>query len=143
MAEANEPPEETMRRELREELGVHGTLFGLLVVDWVAPHGPWEDQPPDGRGRSEGGTGHPGSSLWSLPGKVPLGSGRPRAAVPQARPCSPHIAPDPALRAVWTRERHNVLHWLRTADHQPYYGALKPLLDDHAKHLAKAIDHLQ
>jgi hypothetical protein len=27
-----------------EELGVHLTLFGLLVVDWVAPHGPWDDQ---------------------------------------------------------------------------------------------------
>jgi 8-oxo-dGTP pyrophosphatase MutT (NUDIX family) len=40
MAEANEPPEEAMRRELMEELGVHVTLFGLLVVDWVAPHGP-------------------------------------------------------------------------------------------------------
>ncbi|MFE4306637.1 hypothetical protein [Streptomyces sp. NPDC056891] len=40
-----------------------------------------------------------------------------------------HIAPDPALRAAWTRERHNVFHWLRTTDHQPYYGALKPLLE--------------
>lgn len=55
-------------------------------------------------------------------------------------PCPPHIAPDPALRAVWTRERHNVFHWLHKADHQPYYGALKPLLEDHAKQLAKAID---
>lgn len=59
---------------------------------------------------------------------------------PGFAPCPPHIAADPALRAVWTRERHNVLHWLRKADHQPYYGALKPLLEDHARHLAKAID---
>ncbi|MBC3987785.1 NUDIX hydrolase [Streptomyces sp. AC563] len=44
MAEANEPPEETARRELREELGLDITLYGLLVVDWVAPHGPWDDQ---------------------------------------------------------------------------------------------------
>jgi hypothetical protein len=33
-----------------------------------------------------------------------------------------------------------VFHWLRTTDHQPYYGALKPLLDTHAERLAKAID---
>jgi hypothetical protein len=59
---------------------------------------------------------------------------------PDFAPCPPHIAPDPALRAVWTRERHNVFHWLRTTDHQPYYGALKPLLEQHAEQLAKAID---
>ncbi|MFH8873631.1 TniQ family protein [Streptomyces griseus] len=59
---------------------------------------------------------------------------------PDFAPCPPHIAPDPELRAVWTRERHNVFHWLRKADHQPYYGALKPLLEDHAEQLAKAID---
>ncbi|MCZ4101069.1 hypothetical protein [Streptomyces sp. H39-C1] len=59
---------------------------------------------------------------------------------PDYAPCPPHIAPDPQLRAVWTRERHNVFHWLRKADHQPYYGALKPLLEDHAEHLAKEID---
>lgn len=44
MAEANEPPEDTVRRELLEELGIHVTLLRLLVVDWVAPHGPWDDQ---------------------------------------------------------------------------------------------------
>lgn len=43
MAEANEPPEQTVARELREELGLEVTLSGLLVVDWVAPHGPWDD----------------------------------------------------------------------------------------------------
>lgn len=59
---------------------------------------------------------------------------------PDFAPCPPLIAPDPALRAVWTRERHNVFHWLRTTDHQPYYGALKPLLEQHAEQLAKAID---
>ncbi len=59
---------------------------------------------------------------------------------PDFAPCPPHIAPDPALRAVWTRERHNVFHWPRTTDHQPYYGALKPLLDDQPEHLAKAVD---
>ncbi|MEU9989350.1 NUDIX hydrolase [Streptomyces sp. NPDC048045] len=44
MAEANEPPEDAARRELIEELGLHIVLRGLLVVDWVAPHGPWDDQ---------------------------------------------------------------------------------------------------
>lgn len=44
MAEANEPPEKAAARELREELGLEVTLRGLLVVDWVAPHGPWDDQ---------------------------------------------------------------------------------------------------
>ncbi|WP_351222482.1 NUDIX hydrolase [Streptomyces sp. NPDC002133] len=44
MAEANEPPERAARRELREELGRNVQLLGLLVVDWVAPHGPWDDQ---------------------------------------------------------------------------------------------------
>ena len=44
MAEANEPPETAACRELREELGTEVDLQGLLVVDWVAPHGPWDDQ---------------------------------------------------------------------------------------------------
>ncbi|UUN26597.1 NUDIX hydrolase [Streptomyces sp. FIT100] len=44
MAEANEPPEETVVRELSEELGLDVIVRGLLVVDWVAPHGPWDDQ---------------------------------------------------------------------------------------------------
>ncbi|KAB1141110.1 NUDIX hydrolase [Streptomyces luteolifulvus] len=44
MAEANEPPEDAVRRELIEELDLGVVLRGLLVVDWVAPHGPWDDQ---------------------------------------------------------------------------------------------------
>ncbi|GAA2778339.1 NUDIX hydrolase [Kitasatospora sp. CM 4170] len=44
MAEANEPPDEAAVRELREELGLEITIHRLLVVDWVAPHGPWDDQ---------------------------------------------------------------------------------------------------
>jgi 8-oxo-dGTP diphosphatase len=43
MAEANEPPHETARRELREELGIEVAVGRLLVVDWVSPHGPWDD----------------------------------------------------------------------------------------------------
>lgn len=43
MAEANEPPHETARRELREELGIDIAVGRLLCVDWVAPHGPWDD----------------------------------------------------------------------------------------------------
>lgn len=43
MAEANEPPAEAVRRELREELGLTVTVGDLLCVDWVSPHGPWDD----------------------------------------------------------------------------------------------------
>jgi len=43
MAEANEPPAETARRELREELGLDVEVGDLLCVDWVSPHGPWDD----------------------------------------------------------------------------------------------------
>ncbi|SDU48349.1 NUDIX domain-containing protein [Jiangella alkaliphila] len=43
MAEANEPPHMTARREVHEELGIDLELGRLLCVDWVAPHGPWDD----------------------------------------------------------------------------------------------------
>lgn len=43
MAEANEPPAEAARRELREELGLSLQVGNLLCVDWVSPHGPWDD----------------------------------------------------------------------------------------------------
>lgn len=43
MAEANEPPHRAAEREVREELGLDLQVGELLVVDWVAPHGPWDD----------------------------------------------------------------------------------------------------
>lgn len=43
MAEPNEPPHRAAERELREELGLDLSLGTMLVVDWVAPHGPWDD----------------------------------------------------------------------------------------------------
>jgi 8-oxo-dGTP pyrophosphatase MutT (NUDIX family) len=43
MAEANEPPALAARRELREELGLDLPPGRLLCVDWVSPHGPWDD----------------------------------------------------------------------------------------------------
>ncbi len=43
MAEANEPPLDCARREVREELGLEYLGGRPLVIDWVAPHGPWDD----------------------------------------------------------------------------------------------------
>jgi len=43
MTEANEPPAEALRREIKEELGIDVTVGPMLCVDWVAPHGPWDD----------------------------------------------------------------------------------------------------
>lgn len=45
MVEENEPPLEALRRELKEELGhtVRAEDMTLLCVDWVSPHGPWDD----------------------------------------------------------------------------------------------------
>jgi 8-oxo-dGTP diphosphatase len=43
MAEANEPPRDTARRELREELGLDASIGRLLCVSWAAPRGPWDD----------------------------------------------------------------------------------------------------
>jgi 8-oxo-dGTP diphosphatase len=43
MSEANESPVDTVRRELREELGLDVIVGRLLCIDWVSPHGPWDD----------------------------------------------------------------------------------------------------
>jgi 8-oxo-dGTP diphosphatase len=43
MAEANEPPIDAAARELREELGLTIEIESLLTVDWIEPHGPWDD----------------------------------------------------------------------------------------------------
>lgn len=43
MAEANESPLDAARREVTEELGLNVPAGRVLVVDWVAPHGPWDD----------------------------------------------------------------------------------------------------
>ncbi|WP_439659529.1 NUDIX domain-containing protein [Lentzea sp. HUAS TT2] len=44
MAESNEPPAVAAAREVREELGVQLSIGRILLLDWEAPHGPWDDQ---------------------------------------------------------------------------------------------------
>jgi len=44
MVEANEAPRAGLARELAEELGITRDLGRPLVVEWVAAHGPWDDQ---------------------------------------------------------------------------------------------------
>lgn len=43
MVEANEPPHLAAQREIREELGIDLSVSRMLCVDWVSPHGPWDD----------------------------------------------------------------------------------------------------
>ena len=43
MIEANESPYDGVKRELREELDLAVAVGPVLCVDWVAPHGPWDD----------------------------------------------------------------------------------------------------
>ncbi|MEV6071954.1 NUDIX hydrolase [Nocardia sp. NPDC052001] len=45
MVEANEPPPAAVARELVEELGLSLRVDTLrvLCLDWVSPHGPWDD----------------------------------------------------------------------------------------------------
>lgn len=43
MAEANEPLTAALERELTEELSIAPTIGALLCVEWVPPHGPWDD----------------------------------------------------------------------------------------------------
>lgn len=44
MAEANEPPRTAAERELREELNLRIAVGRLLLIDWVGPRDPWDDQ---------------------------------------------------------------------------------------------------
>lgn len=80
-------------------------------------------------------------------GRWNLGSGNTHSPAP-----APHQPSNAHQRRPQASERQRLhldpgttqrLHRLRKADHQPYYGALKPLLEDHAEHLAKAVDHCQ
>lgn len=43
MSEANESPVVTACREVTEDLGLDIQIGALLCVDWVSPHGPWDD----------------------------------------------------------------------------------------------------
>jgi 8-oxo-dGTP diphosphatase len=45
MVEANEPPIDGLIRELQEELSLQlsPSQLTLSCIDWVSPHGPWDD----------------------------------------------------------------------------------------------------
>ncbi len=43
MAEPNEPPPECARREVWEELRLDLSPGRILCMEWVPPHGPWDD----------------------------------------------------------------------------------------------------
>jgi 8-oxo-dGTP pyrophosphatase MutT (NUDIX family) len=44
MVEANESPQAGALRELDEELGLAPVIGRPLAIEWVAAHGPWDDQ---------------------------------------------------------------------------------------------------
>lgn len=44
MAENNEAPRAAAVREVGEELGLSVEPGRVLVLDWIGPHGPWDDQ---------------------------------------------------------------------------------------------------
>lgn len=44
MAEPNEPPRAAAVREVREELGLPIRPGRVLLLDWIGPHSPWDDQ---------------------------------------------------------------------------------------------------
>lgn len=44
MVEANEPLRVAAQREIVEELGFQAKIGHLLGIDWIGPHGPWDDQ---------------------------------------------------------------------------------------------------
>lgn len=44
MAENNEPPRAAAVREVGEELGLPIEPGRVLALDWIGPHGPWDDQ---------------------------------------------------------------------------------------------------
>lgn len=43
MAEANESPDDCPQRQVREELALDLQVGPVPVVDWVPPHGSWDD----------------------------------------------------------------------------------------------------
>ncbi|WP_329546764.1 NUDIX domain-containing protein [Streptomyces sp. NBC_01356] len=106
MAEANESPQDAARRELREELGMTVHLRGLLCVDWVAPHGPWDDQIAF---IFDGGTLTPDESADLYPRDHELSA------------CE-FFTPDTALNQLPPRTRRRTAQALRVlAERHPFY----------------------
>jgi 8-oxo-dGTP diphosphatase len=105
MAEANEPPDHAAARELSEELGLTIIPGRLLCVDWIPPHGPWDDQLAF---LFDGGTIAPDTAATLRPQDTEIGAIR--FAAPDEAAC--------LLRSyVWNRARHGLdaLHNFTTA----------------------------
>lgn len=43
MAESNEAPSACIKRETKEELGIDLRIGRVLCIEWIPPHGPWDD----------------------------------------------------------------------------------------------------
>lgn len=120
MAEANEPPIEAAARELREELDLDVKIGALLTVDWIEPHGPWDD-----------------TLVFVFDGGI-LAPGRISALritddeLSGFRFCSPDEATDLLRPYIWQRAA-NALKALQTGQAQYFHRAATPIRERPAR----------
>jgi 8-oxo-dGTP diphosphatase len=115
MAEANEPPVEAARREIAEELCIDWPGGRLLVVDWVPPHGPWDDSLMfifDG-----------GVLTRRQTDAIALGDGE----LTGYQFCTTHEAPNLLRPYVWQRVQAAMNALKTTGGHYTHCGATPPM----------------